>query len=230
MIRFERARLPRGARAFALREDGAIVVQVAAGLTARERLAVIREALRAAPAAGWRSPRSPVLLPALAGCAGLRKVPEGRWAYRAAAVAMLAVLLAASLTAVSLHQGGARPPAAVQPGSPLQAGPGPAPGQPAAGQRPGAGHQHGARTGPGPARPGQAPGAAPKPARTTTTSAGGPAPEASGTPAPVPTASPSPNPPPSPGPSPSPSPSPSPAKQSGSSGTCLDLLGVTLCL
>jgi hypothetical protein len=236
MIRFEHVRLPEGTQALALREDGAIVVYVSAGLSARERLSAIRQALRAAPAAGWRSPRSPVLLPALAGCVGLHGAPEGRAAYRAA-VAVIVVTVAAMLGAatgmtVSLQHSTARQPLALQPSSRLPGGPGPAPGQPAAGQGPGTTHQPGTRAGSSPAQPGSARGPVPKPAKTTTTSAGGPAPspEAPGTSAPVPTTSPSTQPSPSSSAQPSPSSSPSPAKQSGGSSSCVDLLGITVCL
>ncbi len=231
MIHLERVRLPAGTRAFAHREDGAIVVYVSAELPARERLAAIRQALRAAPAAGWRSSHSPVLLPALILGAGLRRAPEGRWTYRLAVTAavVVAVLIAATtLTSVSLQHGPAGPPAALQPGQPLPAGPGPAPSRSAAGHGPGTGRQPGGRTGSSPGPRGSAPGSVPKPGKTTTTSPGGPAPapQSSGTPAPVPTSSPSPQ----PSQTPAPSPSPSPAKPPGGSGSCVDVLGVTICL
>ena len=238
MIHIERGRLPAGAHAVALREDGRVVVYVSGELSARERLAAIREALRAAPAAGWRSPHSPVLLPALALCVGLRRVPEGRWSYRTllAAVAAAALLIAATaLTTVSARRGGMHQPAAAAgPGQPPLTGAGPATSQSATGRGPDGGRP------PGNGSPPAQPGSAPKPGKTTTTSAGGPAPEASGTPAPVPTSVPtsvpSPQPSPATSPGPSPSPSPSPAQQSGGSGgsggsgTCVDLLGITVCL
>jgi hypothetical protein len=142
MIRFQRVALPPGTRAFAHREDGEILVQVSAGLTARERLAAIRDALRAAPAAGWRSPRSPVLLPALLGSAGLRRAPEGRRAYRAATATAVAVLAAATVAGVSLQGGGPRPPAsAAERGGPPLTTPAPT-----------ASHEHGRRPG-SPGRP-----------------------------------------------------------------------------
>jgi len=227
MIHIERGRLPGGAQAVALRQDGRIVVHVSEDLSARQRAAAIREALRAAPAAGWRPEHSPVLLPALGLSAGLRQVPESRWSYRAAAAAVAGAALlitAASVTTVSVHRGAVRQPAAAT-GRPPLAGAGPATsqsatGDPAGGRQPGNGSSH------------PQPGTAPKPGRTTTTSAGGgaagPAPEASGTPAPVPTSASSPWPQPSQ--AASPSPSPSPAQQSGGSGTCVDVLGVTVCL
>ncbi len=236
MIRIERVRLPPGMKAFARREDGTVFVYVSAGLSAGERLVAIRETLRAAPGAGWRSGRHPVLLPALAGGAGLRRAPEGRWAYWVLLTAVVAV--AASLVAMTLLYGqGARHDAAVPPGALLQ-------GQPPGGQ---ASPQPGRASGPGggrssPARPGSAPGrqASPKP------SLGGPAPQGSGKPtpgtSPAPEPLPRPSPPsgaptpsssPSPWPSPSPSPSPSKSSSSGSSGSpgaCVDVLGVTVCV
>jgi hypothetical protein len=221
MIHIERARLPAGTRAFAYHEDGVIVVQVSAELSARERLGAIRQALGATPAAGWRSPGSPVLLPALAGCLGLRRAPESRWPHRVlvtAAVAVAVLIVVATITTVSLH-GGGRPPAALQPG--------PASSQPATGHGPGNSRQPGTQPGSSAGQRGSAPKAGKK---TTTTSAGGPAPQASGTPGPVPTTGSSPQPSPTSWPSPSPSPSPSPAKHSGGSGTCVGLLVITLCV
>jgi hypothetical protein len=129
MIRIERGRMPAGAQAVALRQDGRIVVYVSEGLSGRERLAAVREALRAAPAAGWRPPRSPVLVPALALSAGLRQVPEGRWCYRVAVagVAGAALLITAtSLATVSVEHGGVHQPAAAGPGRPPLTGAGPA--------------------------------------------------------------------------------------------------------
>jgi hypothetical protein len=235
MIHIERGRLPAGAQAVALRQHGHIVVYVSEDLSARQRLAAIRDALRAAPEAGWRPSRSPVLLPALALSAGLRQVPESRWSYRMAAVSVAGAALlitAASLTTVSVDHGGVRQPAtAAGAGQPPLAGAGPATSQSAAASGPDGGRQPGNGSSPG------RPGTAPKPRKTTTTSAGGgasPAPQASGTPAPVPTSvstsGPSPQPSQAASPSPSPSSSPSPAQQSGGSGTCVDVLGVTVCL
>jgi hypothetical protein len=94
MIHIRRVRLPESLQAFARRENGAVIVYVAAGLSAGERTAAIRRALRAAPEAGWRSPRSPVELPALAGGAGLRLVPDGLWAYLALFAAAVAAVIA----------------------------------------------------------------------------------------------------------------------------------------
>jgi hypothetical protein len=226
MIHIERARLPAGTRAFAYREHGVIVVQVSAELSARERLGAIRQALSATPTAGWRSLGRPVLLPALAGCLGLRRAPESPGPYRVlvtAAVGLVVLIGIATITTVSLH-GTGRPPAALQPGRPpLLAGPSPAPGHSATGHRPG-----NSRHSPNQARSsaGQG-GPAPEPGKKTkTTSAGGPAPQASGTPAPVPTTGSSPQ----PSPTSWPSPSPSPAKHSSGSGTCIGLLVVTLCV
>jgi hypothetical protein len=230
MIHIERARLPAGTRAFAYHEDGVVVVQVSADLSARQRLGAIRQALAAAPAAGWRSLGSPVLLPALAGCLGLRRASESPWPHRVlvtAAVAVGVLIGVATITSVSLHSGG-RPPAALQPGRPpLLNGPGPAPSQPATGSRPGDSRQ--------PGTPAVSPGGQPGPdaksgKKTTTTSAGGPTPQASGTPTPGPTTGSSPQPSPTSGPSPSPSPSPSPAKRSGGSGDCVGLLVIKICV
>jgi hypothetical protein len=226
MIHIERARLPSGTRAFAYQEDGVIVVQVSAELSARERLGAVRQALRAASAAGWRSLGRPVLLPALAGCLGLRRAPESPWPHRVlvtAAVAVAVLIGVATITTVSLH-GGGRPPAALQPGRPpLRSGPGPASGQPATGHGPGDSHQPGAQAG-SPAGPSRSVTESGK--KTTTTSAGGPTPQASGTPNPAPTAGSSPQ----PSPASSTSPAPSPAKHSGGSGSCVGLLVITLCV
>jgi hypothetical protein len=235
MIRIERGRMPAGAQAVALRQDGRIVVYVSEELSGRERLAAVREALRAAPAAGWRPPRSPVLLPALALSAGLRQVPESRWSYRMAVAAVAgAVLLitATSLATVTVEHGGVHQPAAAGAGRPPLTGAGPATSQSATGRDHGQGSDPGGQPGNG-SSPTQS-GTAPKPGKTTTTSAGGgaspPAPQASGSPAPVATSVPTSGSSPQPSPAPSPSPSPSPAKQSGGSGACVDVLGITVCL
>ena len=113
MIRIERVGLPPGMKAFARRENGTVYVYVSAGLPAGERLAAIREALRAAPDAGWRTGHHPVLLPALAGGAGLRRAPEGRWTYWALLTAAIAV--AASVVAMTLLSGAVTPRAAAVP-------------------------------------------------------------------------------------------------------------------
>lgn len=224
IIRIERGRMPAGAQAIALRQDGRIVVHVSEDLTGRERLAAVREALRAAPAAGWRQPRSPVLLPALALSAGLRQVPEGRWSYRAAVagVAGAALLITAtSLATVSVDHGGVHQPAAAV-GQPPLTGAGPMTSQSATGQDTGQGSDPGRQPGNGSSS--ARPGAAPKPGKTT--SGGAPAPQSSGSPAPVTTSAPTSGSSPQPSQAPSPSPSPSPAKQSG----CVDVLGVTVCV
>jgi hypothetical protein len=230
MIRIERGRMPAGAQAVALRQDGRIVVYVSEELSGRERLAAIKEALRAAPAAGWRPQRSPVLVPALALSAGLRQVPEGRWTYRMGVAAMAGAALlitATSLATVSVQHGGVHQPAAAGPGRPPLTGAGPATSQSATGRDHGQGSDQAGQPGNG-SSPAQ-PGTAPKPGKTTTTSAGGgaapsapPAPQASGSPAPVGTSGSSPQ--------PSQAPSPSPTKQSGGTGTCVDVLGITVCL
>ncbi len=234
MIRIERGRMPAGAQAVALRQDGRIVVYVSGDLSGRERLAAVREALRAAPAAGWRPPRSPVLLPALALSAGLRQVPEGRWTYRMAVAALAgAVLLitATSLATVSVEHGGVHQPTVAGPGRPPLTGAGPMTSQSATGSDHGQGSDPGGQPGNG-SSSGQ-PGAA-KPGKTTTTSSGGgaspPAPQSSGSPAPVATSVPTSGSSPQPSQAPSPSASPSPAKQSGGSGSCVDVLGITVCV
>jgi hypothetical protein len=234
MIHIKRGRLPAGAQAVALRENGRIVVHVSEDLSGRQRLAAVREALRAAPAAGWRPERSPVLLPALALSAGLRRAPESRWSYRVAvaAVAGAALLITAtSLATVSVEHGGVHQPAAAGPGQPPLTGAGPMTSQSATGRDHGRGSDPGGQPGNG-SSPAQ-PGTAPKPGKTTTNSAGGggaPAPQASGSPAPVATSVPTSGSSPQPSQAPSPSPSPSPAKQSGGSGACVDVLGITVCL
>jgi len=228
MIHIERSRLPSGTRAFAYHEDGVIVVVVSADLSPRQRLRAIRQALRATPAAGWRSLGSPVLLPALAGSLGLRRAPESPWPHRVlvtAAIALVVAIGVATITSVSLHSGG-RPPAALQPGRPpLLSGPGPGSGQPSAGSKPGDGRQSGNQAG-SPA--GQRGSATKTGKKTRTTAAGGPKPQASGTPAPTTGSSPQPS--PSSASSPSPSPSPSPSKHSGGSGDCVGLLIVKICV
>jgi len=234
MIHIKRGRMPAGAQAIALRENGRIVVHVSEDLSGRQRLAAVREALRAAPAAGWRPERSPVLLPALALSAGLRQAPESRWSYRVAvaAVAGAALLITAtSLATVSVDHSEVHQPAAAGPGQPPLTGAGPMTSQSATGRDHGQGSDPGGQPGNG-SSPAQ-PGTAPKPGKTTTTSAGGggaPAPQASGSPAPVATSVPTSGSSPQPSQAPSPSPSPSPAKQSGGSGACVDVLGITVCL
>jgi hypothetical protein len=236
MIRIERVRLPPGMTAFARRENGTVFVYVSAGLPPGARLAAIREALRAAPDAGWRSGRHPVLLPALAGGAGLRRAPEGRWPYWALLTAAVAV--AASLIAMTvLYGSGARHAAAGPPGS-----------APPGGQSsPGPGRAGGPTSSPG--SNASLPGGGPAELKP---SPRGPKPQTSGTPVPVPTpgtspttgTSPAPTPgtsPTTPAPQPSPtsgaptpgsSPSPSPSKSppGGSPAVCVVVLGVTICL
>jgi hypothetical protein len=231
MIHIERTRLPSGTRAFAYHEDGVIVVQVSAELGPRERLGAIRQALSAAPSAGWRSLGSPVLLPAVAGSLGLRRAPESPWPHRVLVTAAVAVVVAigvATITSVSLH-GTGRPPAALQqPGRPpLLTGPGPGSGQPTTGSGHDPSHQSGTQAGSpaGQRGSGQKPGS-----KTATTSAGGPAPRRSGSATPSPTTGSSPQPSQTSPASPSPSPSPSPAKHSGGSGDCVGLLVVKICL
>ena len=133
MIHIRRVRLPAGLRALARRENGAVVVYVSAALSSGQRAAAIRRALRAAPEAGWRSPRSPVVLPGLAGGAGLPLAPGGRWAYRAlfAAAAVIALITAMVLAGGSSAHGSAHSSKALRPtASPAgsAAGPGAVPG------------------------------------------------------------------------------------------------------
>jgi hypothetical protein len=237
MIRIERVRLPPGMKAFARRENGTVFVYVSAGLSPGQRLGAIRAALRAAPDAGWRSGTGPVLLPALAGGAGLRTAPEGRWPYWVLLTAAVAAV--ASVIAMTVMRPGGAPGHAAGPGAALQPR---GPSSPGPGQATGPGARSTA-SGPGsvPVRPdGRKP--SPRP----------PKPQTSGKPVPVPTpgTSPSPGtsptqPPPSgaptpgsssspaPGPSgnpPSPSPSPSSTPKGSSPGVCVSVLGVTICV
>lgn len=232
MIRIKRGRLPAGAQAVALRENGHVVVHVSEDLSGRQRLAAIREALRAAPAAGWRAEGSAVLLPALGLSAGLPRVPDGRWSYRIAVATLAgaaALITATTLTTVSADSGGVHQPATVAagPGQPPLTGAGPTTSHSATGRDHGQGSDPGH---PGKGSPSARPGTAPKPGKTT--SAGGaPAPQASGSPAPVTTSVPTSGSSPQPSQAaPSPTPSPSPSKQSGGSGSCVDVLGITVCL
>jgi len=228
VIRIERVRLPSGMNAFARREDGRVVVYVGQGLSARQRRAAIREALRAAPLAGWRALRSPVLLPVLAGSVGLRRAPEGRWVTRALlAAAAVAAAVVISVVAATLLTGEATPRGTTAPPAALQHGGQPAPGS---GQAPTTGSAPDRRTGSArgssPAHSGSAPGQA----ANGKAGAGAPAPEASGKAATVPAAAPSPQPSgqsASSAPAPSPGPSPSPT---ASKGTCVYLLGILVCL
>jgi hypothetical protein len=256
MIRIERVGLPRGMTAFARRENGTVFVYVSAGLSAGERLAAIRETLRAAPDAGWRSGRHSVLLPALAGWAGLRWAPAGRWTYGAlltVAAGVVAVTVLSAGQAVTDATGPltlSPPPGARAPGHAGQPG----------GQRSPASGPSGSARGPGAAitSPGTSPARRrPAPALAAQRRSGpaAPAPQASGQPVPVstgggapavqpasqpsprsspqPAQAPQPTQAPQPKPSPSPSPSPSAKKSQGSTGptgVCIDLLGITVCV
>jgi hypothetical protein len=242
VIRIEHVRLPPGMTAFARRENRVVIVQVSTELSAGERLTAIREALRAAPDAGWRSGRHPVLIPALAGGAGLRWAPEGRWTYwvlltAAVGVAASVVMLMMLHGAGAARHSAAGPPGALapgsRPGSRLSPGPdqtsstgrvrssgppGTAPGRPAK-----------RKVGPGAPVPqvsgtpvpAPTPGGAPSPR---------PAPQPSGAPTPASWPSPSPRPSPSPASSPASGPSPSPSASGGSPGVCVDVLGITICV
>jgi hypothetical protein len=218
MIRIEHVRLPDGLQAFARLEDGTVVVYVAAELSAAERTTAIARALRAAPEAGWRDPHRPVLLPALAGGARLRLVPESRWAYRGLAAVPAAV--AAAVVAFALL-GGSTPasPGTAAPGMPpVTAGPVPAQaGPPGTAQRKGPGLRSGSGSSAGDS------GSGGKGHGKTSGHGGGgaPAPQGSGRPSPTPTATQPGSPKPAPDPKPSPSPSPS---------SCVSVLGITVCL
>ena len=236
MIRIKRVELPAGMQVFARRENDAVVVYVSAGLSAAGRAAAIRRALRAAPEAGWRSPRSPVLLPALAGAVRLRLVPESRWTYRAlfATAAAGAIVVIAMAAAMALTGGPLGRSAGSRPGA---LAPGPAAGGPA-NQGGGAARSASGRAGPasgGPGtqdtRPGQS-GKAVKP-RKPGGNGSDPAPQTSGKPVPVATTTAASSPKPRPSSTASPSPSPSPTKKKsggGSAPDCVTLLGVGLCL
>jgi hypothetical protein len=240
MIRIERVRLPPGMRAFARRESGTVFVYVSADLSPGQRITAIREALHAAPVAGWRSGRDPVLLPALAGGAGLRAAPGGRWPYWLLLTAAVAVV--ASMIAMTVMREGSTPPHAATPGAALQPGGRSSP-EPDQASGPGAARSSAAAPGSAPVGPGER-----KP------SPRAPKPQASGTPVPVPTpgASPTPGHSPTPGtsptqPSPQPSGSPTPGSSTsagpspstsppsttpkgGSPGACIEVLGVTICV
>jgi hypothetical protein len=237
MIRIKHVRLPAGMQVFARREDGSVVLYVSAELPAGGRAAAIRRALSAAPEAGWRSPRSPVLLPALAGGAGLRLAPDSRWTYRAlfaavaaGAAALIAMVAATALTGAPLPRGGGSPPPAAL------APPASGPAHRAVGPdraAPGSGSQAGPASG----RSGSAAktGKTGKPGKSGGTG-GAPAPQTSGRPVPVPTttttatSAPSPQPQPSSTPAPTPSPSQARTSSGGSAPTCIVLLGIGLCL
>jgi hypothetical protein len=239
MIRIERVRLPPGMNAFARRESGTVFVYVSAGLSPGQRLAAIREALRAAPDAGWRSGRHPVLLPALAGGAGLRAAPEGRWPYWVLLTAAVAAV--ASVIAMTVLQRGGAPGHAAGPGTTLRPGGRSSPGP-------------GEAIGPGARSSASGPGSVPSGPGGRKPGPRAPTPQTSGTPVPVPTpgASPTPRTSPSPGtsptqppppsgaptpssssspaPGPSASPSPSSTPKGSSPGACVSVLGVTICV
>jgi len=231
MIRIKRVELPAGMQVFARRENGAVVVYVSADLSAAGRAAAIRRALRAAPEAGWRSPRSPVLFPALAGAVRLRRAPESAWTYRAvfatataAAIVVIAMAAAMALTGGPPGNGPVSRPQALAPpvggaadpaGGPVRSGNG------SSGNASGGSATHGSKSG----QAGQA-------ARPGTSGAGGggPAPQASGKPVPVATTTATSAPSPDPRPSSTPSPSPTKKKSGGSGSDCLNLLGIGICL
>jgi hypothetical protein len=221
MIRIEHVRLPGGLQAFARLEDDTVVVYVSAELSTAERTTAIMRALRAAPEAGWREPHRPVLLPALAGAARLRLVPESRWAYRGLAAVPAAV--AAAVITLTLLGGGNAPASrgtAAPTMPPVTASPGPA-GPPGTAHRKGPGVRPGSGSGSGSSATGSGPGGKAH-GKTSGQGGSGPVPQGSGRPSPTPT----PTKPGSPKPSPKPSPSPSPK----GSGSCVSVLGITVCL
>jgi hypothetical protein len=229
MIHIRRVRLPEGMQVFGRRENGSVVLYVSAELSAGGRAAAIRRALHAAPEAGWRSPRSPVLLPALAGGAGLPLAPGSRWTYRAlfavVAAGVIAVIVMITATALGggpLSRGPGSPPAALAP-SPSASGPAHGAGGPGR-----AGPGTGARSGPASGRPGPAArqGHGGKPG----SSGSAPAPQTSGKPVPVPTSTTTTTSAPSPQPTRTPTPSPSTGSGGGSQQTCVIVLGVEICV
>jgi hypothetical protein len=227
VIHLERVTLPPGLSALAHRDpDGNLVIYVSASLDASRQRAAIREAIRATRRTGWRAGLLPPVGIALilaartmlrrAGAA-LRVRPVAWGAAATATVAAAAtagvVLTSPSHPAVppsaagpTLGPSAAAPPPSSQPRPPAHAGhhtrPGNAPRLVASGGSPGAG-QPATSSQPTP-KPASVPSPAPAPAPTE--------------PAPAPT---------EPAPSPTPSPTPSPA---GGSGTCISLLGITVCL
>jgi hypothetical protein len=237
MIHLERVWLPAGLRALAYRDrSGNLVIFVSEELDAKAQRAAIIEAMRASRRAGWRKTG---LLPVGVGLALAVRALLGqvRHAISAQPVAWAA---AATATVVGTAAAGIFIASAPHPHTPSAAGqPGaPTVTQPAS-QQPGGHEPHRtgppvavARVSPGPGQPATSgrPTPAPTGGRTPTTSPPGPGPSPSRTqPGPSPSPNPAPTPTSSPPPRPSPSPSPSPSP-TGSPGTCIVLLGVTVCL
>jgi hypothetical protein len=233
VIHLERVQLPAGLRALAYRDRaGNLVIFVSEELDAKSQRAAIMAAIRASRRAGWRKTG---LLPvgigvvlavrALLGQA--RRAISARpvaWAAAATATVVGAAALGVFITSAPHPHG---PSAAGQPGGPSAVQP--------AGQRPGGhGSHHSppvavARISPAPGRPATSgqPTPAPTGSQSPTTTAPGPQPSPTTAP---PGPSPSPTPAPTPtttSPAPQPSPSPSPT---GSPGTCIVLLGITVCV
>jgi hypothetical protein len=234
VIHLERVQLPAGLRALAYRDrSGNLVIFVSEELDAKAQRAAIMEAIRASRRAGWRKTG---LLPAGIGLTLALRALLGQArqaisaqpvAWAAAATATVVGAAAAGIFIASAPHAHA-PSAAGQPGGPTATQP--------ASQPPG-GHGSHRRTGPpvAVARVSPGPGQPVTSGRPTPAPTGGPSP-ASSPPGPQPSPTrtqpgPSPSPTPAPTPTssrpPGPSPSPSPT---GSPGTCIVLLGITVCL
>jgi hypothetical protein len=239
MIRIERIRLPAGLRAVARRDpNGNLVIYVSAELDARRQRAAVLEAVRASRRAGWRA-GLPVGIGLLGGL-GFRlrraahaiRLRPSTWAAMSTAVAAGAVV-AGIIVATAPHAH--HPAAAGQPPAPTSA---PSPSQP--------GHRHSSSGRPsdhirpvaagpssGAPQPGSSsPGSGRTPPAPGPTSPVPPSSAPPTSPAPTRSATPSPSPsrPSSPSPRPSssrPAPKPSPT---GSSGNCVVILGVRVCL
>jgi hypothetical protein len=238
VIHLERVQLPAGLRALAYRDQsGNLVIFVSDELDAKAQRAAILEAIRASRRAGWRKTG---LLPAGIGLALAVRALLGQVrhaisaqpvAWAAAATATVVGAAAAGVFIASSPHPRA-PSAAGQPGTPSVTQP--------TGQQP---REHGShrRTGPpvavahvspAPGQPATSGQPTPAPAGPSPTTQPGPRPSPSTTttqpgPSPAPTPAPTPAPKPSPSSPPAPSPSPSPT---GSPGTCIVLLGITVCL
>jgi hypothetical protein len=237
VIHLERVHLPDGLRALAYRDrNGNLVIYVSEGLDAKQQRAAIVEAIRASRRAGWR--KTGLLPVGIAMALGIRALLER--AGRAVGARPVAWGTAATVTVLGASAAGVFIASAPHPHGPSAAGRPGGPGtvQPSA-QQPGshAPHRRQVRPvavvglSPGPGQP----ASSGKPSRAPTPP-GGPSPT---TPAPGPRPSPSPSPTPAqpapspsrtPAPTPTPSPSPSPSGTGGSPGTCIVVLGITVCL
>jgi hypothetical protein len=225
VIQLEHVTLPQGLSALAHRDPrGNLVIYVSASLDASRQRAAVMQAIRATQRTGWRAGLPPVGIALILAArtvlrragAALRVRPVA-WSAAATATVAGAATAGVLLTSPS-HQ--AIPPAAAGP----SLGPGAAaPSTPSSQPRPA---HPGHRTRPGTASPRLvASGGSPGAAQPATSSQPTPAPGSA--PAPAPT-EPAPSTAPSPAPTePAPSPSPSPT---GGSGTCVTVLGITVCL